>query len=321
MNGFDLLIVDGANRYHLKELLISLTLVDVLNEIAYQASVNLKNISELSIYEGQQAAIIGHQGEYLLNPGVIWGVEKDNNRSKTVSVTIYDHSIYLKSEDEYVFPAGQTASQRLKQYAKDWNIPLAEIPDTNVPLARAVYRAQPIYAMIFSDLKETVKKGGAMYRPRITSEGLELFLIGSNSTVWQFETQKNIENYTEAGTLDTVVTQVKVLGSALNDERSPVLAVLKGETAQYGTIQKILTDEKITSVSEAKSKGQKVLRNLQRRYHINTIDVPTIRAGEKIKLDDTELIILSVTHTPGAPGRISMRAANIDFVRQEYYLD
>ena len=321
MNGFDLVTIDGDSRFHLKEPLISLTLVDVLDEIAYQASANLVNVTGLNIYEGQQAAILGPQGEYLLNPGVVWGVEKDYGKTNTVSVTIFERTIYLKSEDEYVFPEGQTATQRLKQYAKDWNIPLAEIPNTNVPLARAVYRAQPIYAMIFSDLKETVKKGGTMYRPRITSDGLGLLPIGSNSEVWQFETDKNIENHTEQGTLDTVVTQVKVLGSALNDERSPVLAVLKGETEKYGTIQKILKDEKITSVSEAKSNGQKVLRTLQKSYQINTIDVPSIRAGDKIILDGTELIVISVTHNLGTPGRISMRAANIDFVRHEYYLD
>jgi hypothetical protein len=80
-------------------------------------------------------------------------------------------------------------------------------------------------------------------------------------------------------------------------------------------------DEKITTVGEAKTKGQKALRDLQKSYLINTIDIPPIRAGDKIKLDDVDLIVITVTHNCGTPGRISMRAANIDYIRQEYYID
>jgi hypothetical protein len=321
MNGYDLILVDGGTKYHLKETLKSLTLEDDLNEIAYRAYASIIYLPDITIYEGQEAAIIGPQDEELLKPGVIWGIERNNAKTQDLSITIYDRSIYLKSEDEYVFPEGQTATQRLQQYAKDWNIPLGEIPDTKIPLAKSVYRAQSIYSMIFSDLKETAKKGGTMYRPKITDKGLELITLGSNSTVWAFKTGQNIEDYAEISSLDTVVTQVKVLGSALDNERSPVLAILKGDTGKYGTLQRVLMDEKITTVGEAKTKGQKALRDLQKSYLINTIDIPPIRAGDKIKLDDVDLIVITVTHNCGTPGRISMRAANIDYIRQEYYID
>lgn len=327
---YDLITKSGDTTYYLGPALESLTLEDSLPEIAYRASFDLKNVpDEVVIAEGQPAMIRGisfskQEMSDLLDSGVIWSRLLNRRQTNTYSMTVYDKTIYLKSEDEYLFPAGQTASQRLKQYAKDWNIPISNIPNTKTILTKAVYRSQSIYSMIMSDLRETVKKGGNMYRPRMTINGLELFELGTNETVWQFESTENnsnIEDFNESSSLDDVVTQVKVLGQASDDARSPVLALLKSDTNKYGTIQRIVTDSKITTVSEAKTEGSRALRPLLKSNSFNGIDVNTIRAGDKITVNKLELIIASIVHYCGDPGHMSIQAGTSEWIKREFYWD
>jgi hypothetical protein len=99
------------------------------------------------------------------------------------------------------------------------------------------------------------------------------------------------------------------------------LAIVKGSVSQYGTIQRILRDEKITTTSAAKIEAQRTLRDPMRVYEFSTIDVNTIPAGDKIIPNDSNYIVLSCTHNCGTPGRMSISAANMDYVRLEYFMN
>ena len=315
-----------ANKYFLRELLESVTLEDSLDEISYRAAVKLAITPDFpGIAPGQEARVSGipfggNSMVYLLHPGVVWDCDSVTRGQKHLTTIVYDKTIYIaKSEDEYLFPAGQTANQRLQQYASDWGIPLAQVPDTGVPLAKAVYRAQPIWSMIMADLRETVAKGGEMYRPRMTPDGLELFKIGSNKTIWVLEANQNAEEIQQRRTLEGTVTQVKVLGAAPEDQRSPVLITVTGETAKYGTLQKVLTDSKLTDAGAAKLAGENLLAGLQETVMVTGIDINTIRAGDKVNLGDWELLVTSVRHELGSPGHMTLELAEGDYIRRWYY--
>ncbi|MCL4440914.1 MAG: phage portal protein [Firmicutes bacterium] len=315
-----------ANKYYLRELIESISLEESLDEIAYRATIKLVVTPDFpGIAPGQEIRVSGipfggSSMVYLLHPGVVWEVESETRGLKHLTVTTYDKAIYLaKSEDEYLFPAGQTASQRLKRYAADWGVPLGAVTDTGISLAKAVYRAQPIWEMIMSDLKETVAKGGDMYRPRMTPDGLELVKLGSNKTVWVLEAEQNIEDLTQRRTLEGAVTQVKVLGHAGEDTRSPVLAIAKGETAKYGTLQRVISDEKIKTPAQAKTVGQKALAGMQETFTVTAIDINTIRAGDKMKLNSMELLVKSVRHELGSPGHMTLELASTDYIRRVVY--
>ncbi|MFZ5688683.1 MAG: XkdQ/YqbQ family protein [Bacillota bacterium] len=317
-----------ANKYFLRELLEGVTLEESLDEISYRADVKLALTPDFpGIAPGQEMRVSGipfggTSMVYLLHPGVVWDVDSNTQGVKHLTATVYDKTIYIaKSEDDYMFPAGQTASQRLRKYASDWGIPLATVPDTGVQLAKtgSRYRGMIIYNMIMSDLKETVSKGGKMYRPRMTPGGLELFEIGSNKTVWVLEFDQNVEEINQRRTLEGAVTQVKVLGNASDDQRAPVLAIVKGETVKYGTLQKVLSDSKITNASQAKTAGGKLLSGVQETFNVTGIDINTIRAGDKVQLNGMDLIATSVRHELGSPGHMYLQLASIDYVRRHYY--
>jgi len=314
------------NKYYLREIVEDITLEESLDEIAYRATVKMAITPDFpGIAPGQEARVSGIRfGEThmmpLLHPGVVWECNSETQGQKHLTATIYDKTIYIaKSEDEYLLPAGQTATQRLKQYAADWGITLSQIADTGVPLAKAVYRARPIWNMIMADLKETAKKGGEMYRARMTPSGLDLVKLGDNQTIWVLEMNQNIQSLGQNRTLEGSITQVKVMGNASEDARSPVLALVKGETEKYGTLQKVLADEKITNADQAKTEGERFLSGIQETFTVQGIDINTIRAGDKMQLNGGEVLVMSVRHKLGDPGEMTMELTWPDYIRRRCY--
>ncbi|RKN85881.1 XkdQ/YqbQ family protein [Paenibacillus ginsengarvi] len=318
-------------RYLLGDLVEGISLEESLDEIAYRATVNLLVSDDFpGMGPGQEIRVSGipYGGTdmvYLLHPGVVWECENSYHGTDRLTVTIYDRTIYLsKSEDEYLFPAGQTASQRLQKYAADWGIELYQIPDTVQTLSKKVYRTQSIYAMLSSDLKETARKGGSLYRPRMTPNGLELFRIGSNETVWVLDPSGNIDSITQRRTLEGTITRVKVLGKEDNPEAATdVLAVESKDTELYGTLQKVVMDSDIMTVSEAVTAAKGYLAGIQETFSVSAIDVNTIRAGDRVHLarSGMDLIVTSVRHELGRLGKMTLELASFDYVKRRYFMD
>lgn len=348
------------DKYYLRELIESITLKDSLDQISYQAEIRLALPASFpGIQPGQNIRISGvPYGDSvmrpLLNPGVVWECESSRSGRASMNVTVYDRTIYLaKSEDEYLLPAGQTASQRLRKYAVDWGIKLSDIPDAKTKLKKAVYRSKTIYDMIQADLQETVKAGGSMYVPRMTTAGLELFKVGGNAKVWVIEA---VEEVSRLRSLEGAVTKVKVIGTedrksssdstpdtsnmtleeigriygSKIDEKtgkvkntelpSKVLAIVTGETGAYGTLQKMVQDEDVKTAAAAKKLANDLLSGIQETYTVSTMDINTIRAGDAVNLGGSQLIVTSATHELGDPGRMTLELAPEDYVRRRYFL-
>ncbi|NOU65234.1 phage portal protein [Paenibacillus sp. LMG 31461] len=319
-------------QYALRDLIYEMTLEEALDEISYRAQATLVVTPDFpGMKPGQAVRVIGMPyggGEQvdLLHPAVVWQCENSYERMDRLTVTMYDRTIYLaKSEDEYVFPGGMTANERIRRYAEDWNIPLGNLPDTGIKLAKAMYRSDTMYAMIMKDLKETAKKGGPMYRPRMTINGLELVEIGSNATVWSLEPSENVMNIMQKRTLEGAVTKVKVLGtkSAGDDAAAQVLVVEEGDIAELGTLQKIVQDSSFQSVTEAKEAAHALLMGVQETISVTSLDINTIRAGDKVDLAGSgmELIAMSVRHELGDPGKMVLELGSSELVRRRYYMN
>lgn len=315
-----------AKTFDISDLVEDIILEDSLDEIAYRATFKIvvtPEVYRLKIAPWQSIAIsaplpdkVGKTPLYL---GSIWELSSVDRGVKHLSTTVYERTIQIaKSEDEYLFPTGQTAGTRLKKYATDWGVTVGPFADTGIPLAKAMYRPQTIWSMIQADLKETVKKGGAMYRPRMTPSGLVLSKIGSNRYVWVLEA---MEEVSQRRTLEGAVTQVKVLGKQQENKRTPVLAVVKGETAKYGTLQKVLQDDKLKNAAQAKTAGQKLLSGIQETFTVSGPDINEIRAGDKVILNNMGLIATSVRHELGNPGRMTLELAGENHVKRRYFLD
>ncbi|RDY70326.1 phage portal protein [Halobacillus trueperi] len=313
-------VLDG--QYDVTDTTADLTMEESIEEVSVRITANFLKVEGFpDLLGGEDVRISGpffqSSVKSLLFKGVAWEVEDQKRGGKQVSLTAYDRTIYMaKSEDEYLFSSGGKASSRIKKYASDWGIPLGEIADTSVSLAKAVYRAQPIYRMIQQDLAETSDKGGELFIPRIDNDKLHLVEIGSNSEVWLLE---STEEVTRSHSLENAVTKVKVLGKEEENKRTSVLATVTKDTGKYGTIQKVLQDSKVKTKSDAEKAGRKMLSGPEETVTVRTFDINVIRAGDQVRLDDRDLFVISVKRTLAPGGMMTLSLGDKDMIRRKYY--
>lgn len=317
------------DQYDLSPLVEAINLRDSLEQVAYQGTVNLVVTPDMPpISPGMAIRISGipyGKKDYvpLLHPAVVWEVETSNNGVKRMTLTLYDRTVYLdKSEDEYLFPAKQTATQRFKKYAADWNLKIAVLPDTEKQLGRSVYRTQSIYASMFADLRETAKAGGKLYHPRMISSGLELYELGTNKEVYILEA---ITDTTQSRTLEGAATKVKVLATAASETGqevpSKVMAIEEKDIAKYGQLQAIIQDDEVKSPAAARQLARSKLRGTRETISLNAPDVNTIRAGDAVMLGSMKLLVISVSRELGNPGSMMLELGSYDDVKRRFYLE
>lgn len=311
-------------KYYLREVLEDAIVQDSLDEIAARLSLTAVITNDLpSIFNGNPIELIGipfgeSKVKSLFN-GVLWDISSESTGTKHATLDIFDRTKYIaESEDEYIFPAGQTATQRIKQYATDWGIPLGNVADIKIPLAKAIYRPQSIYNMIAADLRENVSKGGKMYQARMNGTKLDLIELGSNKTVWVLE---SLDSIIQKRSLSGTTTQVKIIGQVESEEqRSPVYAIKKKDTDTYGTIQKVIYAPKASDLSAAKQQADEMLQGIHESFFVRGIDINTIRAGDKVQLNGIELLVISAQHKLGVPGEMLLEVGSERYVRRNFYV-
>ena len=318
MNGFDIYL----GKSDISELVESVRLSEAIDDISYRCDMDLvvtKALQERGIKSGEAITVIDQETKQINYQGVLWDIDSSNKGQKYIAVTAFDRMKYLEeSEDEYLFPEGQTATQRIKKYCEDWGIPVGSLPETGVLLAKARYRKSAIRDMMQADIKETVLKGGKMYKLRL-GQTLNLYELGSNKEIPRLLRGENLVEITQKRTLTGTVTQVKVLGAEKENDLSPVLTIERKETEEFGTIQKIIQDEKITNVSEARAAARNVLSGVQETVGCKGLDIPSIRAGDKVTLHDWGLLVVAVDRKLGRPGMMVLILATGGYVRRRFF--
>lgn len=297
-------------------------LSEAIDGIAYTANINLaatEELKRLGIEKGHSIEIYDIDFETKKNKqvfkGIIWDIDK-SRKSKRITMACKERTIYIEeSEDEYLFGEG-TATQRIQRYCRDWGIPTASLVNTKIKLAKAVYRSESILGMMLKDLKETAQKGGNLYKLRMLDK-LNIIQLGSNKTVWRLETIA--EDISFKSSLEGMITQVKILGKQKENKKTPVTGVYKKDINRFGTIQKLVQDEKIKDGAGAKKRADALFNTGEETVRISGIDINSIRAGDKVSVNEQILYVIDVTHNLGSIGRMDLTLSGLDYIRRKFY--
>ena len=119
--------------------------------------------------------------------------------------------------------------------------------------------------------------------------------------------------------MDGAVSKVKVLGKKDDKSKSPVVGVFTKNTDKLGTLQKVIQDEKIADAGTAKAKADAMFSKGEGSIQVEGIDIPEIRAGDKVKLNGFYTYVTSATHNLGEPGRMTLVLESLEQIRGKYY--
>lgn len=217
-------------------------------------------------------------------------------------LTAYDPLIYLaKSTDDRFYAAGTTARTIITDIAKAWEIPLGTIEGPDVALSKQVFRSERLSQMIDSVLKEAKKRGSGKYIARANLNTIDIVKQGGNSPVYVFY-EDNISFAEDSQSIENLVTRVKILGAADDNERRPVEAQVDGRT-EFGIFQEILSGSEYDTPAAAKEAAQDILDERgkpEKTRKIETIDIPVLRRGDRVRIEAGTLngyyVVSGVSH-------------------------
>ncbi len=328
------------NKYKIQLLSEEATLKESIDSIAYTLNLSLIETDEfknIGLVKGDSIQLYDYMFSSNEYKKIFDGTVRDINgskKNKKLSIICRERTVNIEeSEEEYLWKDCQTATQRAKIICNDWGIPVGSFSETSIGLAKDL-RKESLFSTMKKDLKETAQKGGSLYKFRM-SESLDLVELGSNSVVYKLDSI--VDDIQNKSTLSGAITQVKVLGkeetkksteknktSSSSEEKelilSPILGVFKKNTDKYGTIQKLLQDEKIDDYSKAKSKADALFNNGEDSISVPCVkDINTIRAGDKVSLYNTIYYVTDITHNLGSGGNMQLTLMNWEGVKTKFY--
>ena len=87
--------------------------------------------------------------------------------------------------------------------------------------------------------------------------------------------------------MNGVTTQVKIIGKASDDDKTPVEATISGDTETYGTLQKIISRSEDTTLEASKWEARNIIAEEGKpkwEHDVKAVDIPWIRKGDKVDI-------------------------------------
>ena len=274
---------------------LSFELANTKHKNEYMSSI-LKLLTVITLYASQ-----GNGYEEVFN-GIVWDWTYTSSNEKTISIVAYDRLIYLQnSKDNKYFSAGTSTADVIRTICTDWGIPYKYEYDS-IKHSKLLYQRTNVSDMIIKTLKEAQDKLDSKYVLNFKDGMLNIKKQGQNSIVYFFAQNQNSLSTKNRLTLDDLVTEVWITGKADNEGRLPIEAKEIGDIS-YGTLREMISRDGDNSLADAQAEAKKILKECgkPKEYsNIKTVDVPTVRRGDKIKVEAGNLIgyfyVLGISH-------------------------
>ena len=296
-------IISDDIKYNVTAALISLERTEADSQIAQKVTLHLMNIMVDGTWlvgllkPRNRVYVYANDGETNAEVfrGYLWTrVYNSSTSDRELTYTCYDHLIYFQeSEDTFFFAEGANTKDVFQEICDKWEVKLDYTYETishkKLPLKGAMYD------FFTADILDLVKKKtGKKYAIISDKDTMYIKTVGSNTKIYHFLAGKNVSSVKSGWTMDGMVTQVVILGKADEDsECEPVEAIVSGDTATYGTLQKLESISENTDLEEAKEDAQYIIDEKGKpkwEYVMTAPDIPWIREGDKVYLDAGEVV-------------------------------
>lgn len=310
-------LLDDSTEYNLTAAVLDIDFADREKQLAQSVTINVANgqsggTTLADILKVRQRIFIsaddGTTNDEVFR-GVIWTKYcRDALSDEEIQIKCYDNLIYMQeSEDSQYFTAGQASNSVIQQLCDNWGVQL-DYSYASITHEKLVLRGN-LSDIIISDVLDKVKKQtGQSFVILSIKDVLTIRPVGQNTTVYEISEQNNAVQTRTEQTMDGMITKVVILGKAGNDERKPVEATVDGDTAQYGTLQKIIDasgKDENTSLADAQKEANNIIKESgtpKIEYEVQAPDIPWIRKGDKVRVDagdiyGKELIVLAINRS------------------------
>lgn len=290
-------IVNGTTKYNVTPALDKIDRSDPEKQMAQFVTLSLANVKVgsklLSNILQVRDRVYVYADDGSKNDEVFRGYIWTNGAGEALEDEIfkmkcYDNLIYFQESEEYEYiSAGKSTKTVTKTLTDKWGVKL-EYSYESITHEKMVLRGY-LSDILTADILDIVKdKTGKKYVVRSEKDVVHVKTAGSNTTIYTIKAGKNLVSVSSEETMDGMITKVVILGKADDDDRSSIEATVKGDTAKYGTLQKIINRDDSTSLADAKKEANTKIKEdgkPKRSYEISTTDIPWIRKGDKIKVE------------------------------------
>lgn len=294
-------IVSGGNKYNVSSVLVSIDMLESKRQIARSATVCLMNVKLdrewLSTRIKVRDRIFIYANDGTRSEEVFRGFVWDRNYQSTlidreITLKCYDNLIYLQeSEASEFFATGKSTQDIMSTITSEWGVQM-EYSYESITHSKLALRGT-LSDIITSDILDLVKdRSGKDYVILSEQDVMKVKAVGQNPTVYKITAGVNAISVVSKCTMDGVVTKVVILGIADKEDRRNVEATLDQNTAEYGTLQKIIARDKNTTIEAAKEEGSNILKeNAEPKweYEVTAVDIPWARKGDKIYVDSGDV--------------------------------
>lgn len=294
-------VLGESTQYDLTPAVTHIQMTDQENQLAQVATITVSNVTvggttlAKMLKPRQRIFIYANDGSTKdeVFRGVIWNpYYRGSLDSEEITLKCYDNLIYFQeSEDSLYFSAGKSTKDLLTTICGNWGVQLDYSYQT-ITHSKLVLRGK-LSDIFISDILDKVKdQTGKRYVLLSIKDTLTVRQIGQNATVYKIGAGNNAMLTRVDQTMDGMVTKVVILGKADKDERLPVQATVTGDTAQYGTLQKLYDRDENTSLADAKTEANNILKEKGApswSYEVQAHDIPWIRKGDTVSIETAEL--------------------------------
>lgn len=305
-------IVNGNQKYDVTPLVQSIDVSDREKEWACRVSIDLmdykgnglpdivKQTSRVFLYADTGS------GRQEVFRGFAWnGSSGHSMTDKTISVTAYDNLVFMQESEYSAFYAeGMSTKTIFSDICTNWGINLSYGYQsiTHSKLALRGCMSDSMTADILDIVKD---RTGQKYVVLSKQDTMCVTGVGQNATVYTFTAGENAISTRREWTKDGMITKVIIVGKEDENDRAPVEATITGDTASYGTLQKVITRDSNTTLADAKTEANNIIKKNGQptvEYELKTVDVPWIRKGDRVNikagnLPTTQFIVKSVNRS------------------------